>query len=67
MTETPMKMYWMGEDVETLHRDVLMEIIRHLHKEVESTRSILRATIDIDRAAREAQRRLEPFPLKHEA
>lgn len=51
-----MKLYWMGEDLETLDRDMLIEIIKQLHKEVESTRSMLRATIDINRAAREAQK-----------
>lgn len=55
-TEIPMKLYWMGEDLETLDRDMLIEVIKQLHKEVESTRSMLRATIDINRAAREAQK-----------
>lgn len=56
MTEIPMKMYWMGEDVETLPREKLIEAIRVLHHQVESGRAILRATIDIHRAAREYQR-----------
>jgi len=56
--EIPMKMYWMGEDVEDLPREKLVEIIHHLHEQVESTRSILRATIDINRAGLEARQRL---------
>jgi hypothetical protein len=47
MTEIPMKMYWMGEDVETMPREKLIEAIRMLHHEVESTRSMLRATAGI--------------------
>lgn len=50
-----MKMSFMGEDVDTLPRERLIEVIRLLHRELESTRSTLRATIDIHRAAREAQ------------
>lgn len=57
MEGIPMKMMWMGEDVETLHRDVLIEIIRQLHRDLESTRNITRATIAINRAAREASSR----------
>lgn len=48
----PMKMMWDGEDIETLHRDVLIEIIRQLHKQLEATREITRATIRINSAAR---------------
>lgn len=38
MSEVPMKMYWRGEDIETLERDALLEIIRQLHREVEEGR-----------------------------
>lgn len=51
MAEIPMKMCFMGEDVDSLPRERLIEIIRLLHREVESTRSILRSTININRAA----------------
>lgn len=54
--DVPMKMYWMGEDVETLPREKLIECIISLQQQVESSQSILRATIGIYRAAAAAQR-----------
>ena len=47
MTDYPMKRYWMGEDIETLPREKLIEVIAHLGKQLEMSQSMLRATIDI--------------------
>ena len=52
MTDIPMKMTWKGQDVETLHRDVLIEIIHQLHRELDATRRGLLATIAIDQTVR---------------
>lgn len=53
MSETiPMKSYWMGEDVDTLPREKLMEIIHHLNQQLESARSATRSIIEINELAR---------------
>jgi hypothetical protein len=57
MTEIPTKMYWMGQDVDTLPRETLVEIIRHLGRDVESARKATDSVVEINRLAREAQRR----------
>lgn len=55
MSDTPMKMLWMGEAVETLHRDVLIEIIRQLHRELESARECTNSIIQVNEMARRAR------------
>lgn len=38
MGRLPQKMYWRGQDVETLPRETLIEMIKHLGDELERTR-----------------------------
>lgn len=35
------KSYWLGQDIDTLPRETLMEVIHHLSREVESMRDML--------------------------
>lgn len=58
MTEMPMKMSWMGEDIDTLPRERLIEVIRQLGRELESARSTTRTIIDMNEAFRQARTRL---------
>lgn len=51
----PTKIFFMGEDVETLPRERLIEIIRHLGCEVESAHSVTRTIIDMNRSFDEAR------------
>lgn len=53
--EIPMKRYWMGEDVDNMPREKLLEIIGHLAKELESARSLTQSVIDMNRMVRAAQ------------
>jgi hypothetical protein len=55
--EVPMKSYWMGQDVDTLPRETLMEIIHHLNRQLESARNATRSVIEINQLAREARQR----------
>lgn len=36
--DMPMKYYWMGEDIDTLSRERLIEIIAELGRELDATR-----------------------------
>lgn len=38
MGDIPQKMFWLGQDVETLPRETLLDVIRHLSSELERTR-----------------------------
>lgn len=53
----PTKMYFMGEDVDALPRERLIEIIRHLHREVEGARAVTRTVIDMGRSFEHARAR----------
>ena len=53
----PMKSFWMGEDVDTLPREKLMEIIHHLSQQLESARNATRSIIEINELARKARQR----------
>jgi hypothetical protein len=55
--DVPMKSYWMGQDVDTLPREALMEIIHHLNRQLESARDATRSVIEINQLAREARQR----------
>lgn len=57
MTEIPMKMYWMGEDIDTLPRERLLEVIRTMARELESARALTRHTIALGRAFEAAHAR----------
>lgn len=54
--DIPMKCYWMGEDVDTLPRERLMEIIHHLNQQLESARRCTSSIIEINELARRARR-----------
>jgi hypothetical protein len=53
----PIKRYWMGQDLDDLSREKLIEIIDHLHWQVESTSSTLKMTFELHEAARKARAR----------
>jgi hypothetical protein len=55
--DVPMKSYWMGQDVDTLPRETLMEIIHHLNQQLESARNATRSIVEINRLARESRSR----------
>jgi hypothetical protein len=57
VNDNPMKSYWMGEDIDTLPRETLLEIIHHLGREVESARASTRSIIEINELARKARHR----------
>jgi hypothetical protein len=56
MTKIPMKRYWMGEDLDNLSREKLLEIIDHLNDRLEHSYSVTRSVIDINNLARKAMR-----------
>ena len=58
MSDAPMKRYYIGEDVETLPREKLLEIIDYLAKELESAHKMHRHSIAILGSARAARSRL---------
>lgn len=45
-----MRMFWMGQDVAEMPRDKMLDVIRELSRELEDTRSLLRATVEIANA-----------------
>lgn len=51
MTERT-KMYWMGEDVDQLPRERLLEIIRQLGQQLDSHRAATRSIIAFNNLAR---------------
>lgn len=55
--DVPMKSYWMGQDVDTLPRETLMEIIHHLSRDLESARRATSSIIEINELARKARQR----------
>lgn len=55
--KVPMKSYWMGQDVDTLPRETLMEIIHHLNRDLESARAATKSIIEINALARQARTR----------
>jgi hypothetical protein len=57
MSDIPMKRYWMGQDVDTLPREKLIEIIDHLHRQLEGARAATRSVIEINDLARRSRAR----------
>lgn len=57
-SEIPMKGYWLGQDIDELPREKLIEIIHHLNRQLESARDATRSVIEISRLAREASSRI---------
>lgn len=53
----PVKMHWKGQNVEELHRDVLLEIIRQQHRELAEAREATNQIIRINDAARAVRSR----------
>jgi len=43
----PMKMYFMGHDIEELSREELIEAVRLLYRQIEATRAAARSLIEI--------------------
>lgn len=58
MTDVPMKSTWMGEDIDKLPREKLVEIIHHLDRQLQSAYAATKSVIEINDLARKAQRRL---------
>lgn len=52
-----MKGLWMGEDIDTLPREKLIEIIFHLNSQLDAARAATRSVIEISELARRAARR----------
>lgn len=46
------KVYWMGEDIETLSREDLLEVTKSLMRSLDSQRSLLRSVLEINELAR---------------
>jgi hypothetical protein len=57
MTDIPTKCYWMGEDIDTLPVERLREIVRHLGRELESSRERTMQVLDMSRAFAAARAR----------
>ncbi len=55
--EIPMKMYWMGEDIETLPRERLIEIISHMGRELDASRDRTMKVLEMSRAFAAARAR----------
>jgi hypothetical protein len=55
------KMFWMGEDVDTLPREKLLEIIVYLNRQLEMTRGTMKSILEINGLAREELTRLRGF------
>lgn len=53
----PMKSYWMGEDIDTLPREKLIEIIHSLGRQLDGARDATRSIIEINELARKARAR----------
>lgn len=45
----PEKMYWMGEDIETMPREKLIEIISQLGRDLDETRHLALSSIEMFR------------------
>jgi hypothetical protein len=56
-SEIPMKGLWMGEDIDTLPREKLIEIIFHLNRQLDGARDATRSIIEINELARKARQR----------
>lgn len=57
MNEIPMKSYWMGEPVDDMPREKLIEIIHHLARDLDQSRDHHRASLDLMRAFSAARAR----------
>jgi len=53
----PMKTYWMGEDIEMLPREKLIEIIQDLGQQIDQQRKMTHSVIEISNMARRARER----------
>jgi hypothetical protein len=58
MQEVPMKSTWMGEDIDTLPREKLIEIIHHLGRDLDAARAATRSVIEMGELVRKARQRL---------
>ena len=52
-----MKSMWMGQDIDTLPRETLIEIIHYLNQQLESARDATRSIIEINALARQTRLR----------
>jgi hypothetical protein len=59
MTKYPMKSYWMGEPVDDMPREKLLEIIQHLADELESSRNTSMRILEMSRSFAAAGRRFD--------
>lgn len=57
MPEIPMKSTWMGEDIDTLPREKLVEIIHHLDRQLQGAYAATKSVIEINDLARKARQR----------
>lgn len=55
-TAVPMKMFWRGQDVETLSREELIEALRYQSQALVDAHKMHQHTLDIWSAYREARR-----------
>jgi hypothetical protein len=60
MKEIPMKAYWMGQDIDDLPRETLIEIIHYMQKQLDSAREATDSIIRVNEAARMARARVWP-------
>lgn len=56
-SKVPMKSMWMGQDIDTLPRETLIEIIHYLNQQLESARDATRSIIEINALARQTRLR----------
>jgi hypothetical protein len=52
MSEIPMKAFWMGEDIDNLPREKLIEIIHYMNKQLDSARECTKSILRVNEAAR---------------
>ena len=57
MSDLPMVHFWCGENIETLPREKLLEIIHDLSRQLDSTRASFLAANEINRLAWAARKR----------
>jgi hypothetical protein len=55
MIKPPVKSLWMGQDIEQLPRETLIEIIHHLSRQLDGARTAARSVIEIHQMARAAR------------
>jgi hypothetical protein len=55
MTEIPMKMSWMGHDVDSLSREELIEVVRQMGRQLESARDTTQTILRMNETFRRAK------------